>query len=47
MTLDAIKALSVPAAPGCVLFLWATSPMLPQAFDVMAARGFTYKTDMA
>jgi DNA (cytosine-5)-methyltransferase 1 len=33
-----IKALDVAsiAAPDCVLFLWATVPMLPQALDVMA-----------
>jgi hypothetical protein len=27
--------------PDCVLFLWATPPMLPQALDVAAACGFT------
>jgi N6-adenosine-specific RNA methylase IME4 len=32
------------AAPDCVLFLWATAPMLPQALEVMAAWGFTYKS---
>lgn len=28
----------------CVLFLWATIPMLPDAFKVMEAWGFVYKT---
>ncbi len=28
-----------------VLFLWATAPMLPDALRVMAARGFTYKSE--
>jgi len=28
----------------CILFLWATIPMLPDAFKVMKAWGFTYKT---
>jgi N6-adenosine-specific RNA methylase IME4 len=28
----------------CVLFLWATVPMLPQALQVMAAWGFKYKS---
>jgi N6-adenosine-specific RNA methylase IME4 len=44
--LEEIKALDVAsiAAPDCVLFLWATWPMLPQAFEVMAAWGFTFKT---
>jgi N6-adenosine-specific RNA methylase IME4 len=32
------------AAADCVLFLWATVPMLPQALLVMEARGFAYKT---
>jgi N6-adenosine-specific RNA methylase IME4 len=44
MTLDDIKALKVPAADGCVLFLWATAPMLEHALAVMKAWGFTYCT---
>lgn len=28
----------------CLLWLWATNPMLPQALDLMAAWGFTFKT---
>lgn len=32
------------AADDCVLFLWATAPMMPQALDVMAAWGFSYVT---
>ncbi len=31
-------------ADDCVLFLWATVPMLPDALKVMAAWGFTYKS---
>ena len=34
-------------APDCVLFLWATVPMLPDALRVMAAWGFTYKSGFA
>ena len=45
MTLDGIKALPVPAADDAVLFLWATVPMLPEALAVMAAWGFTYKSN--
>lgn len=30
--------------PRCVLFLWATSAMLPDALRVMAAWGFAYRT---
>ena len=32
------------AAKDCVLFLWATAPMLPHALHVMAAWGFEYKS---
>lgn len=41
-----IKARDVAsiAADDCVLGLWATVPMLPQALEVMTAWGFTYKT---
>lgn len=35
------------AADDCVLFLWATVPMLPQALLVMAAWGFDYRTHFA
>lgn len=32
------------AAPDCVLFLWATVPMLPDALRVTSAWGFDYKS---
>lgn len=32
------------AAPDCLLWLWATNPMLPQAIEVLLAWGFTFKT---
>lgn len=46
MSLEEIMALPVGglAAPDCALVLWATWPLLPQALEVMAAWGFTYKT---
>lgn len=46
MTTEAIKALPVRdvAMPDCALFLWAVSPMLPQAFATLDAWGFTFKT---
>ena len=34
------------ATDDCVLFLWATSPKLIEALDVVKAWGFTYKTCM-
>jgi N6-adenosine-specific RNA methylase IME4 len=44
--LDVIKARDVPsiAADDCVLFLWATVPMWPQAQEVLTAWGFEYKS---
>jgi N6-adenosine-specific RNA methylase IME4/ParB-like chromosome segregation protein Spo0J len=47
LTTDKIKALDVSSitAKDCVLFLWATAPMLPQALSVMAAWGFDYKSE--
>jgi len=41
-----IKHLPVAAlaADDCVLWLWAVSPMLPEALEVVTAWGFTYKT---
>lgn len=45
MTLDDIKALQVGslAAPDCALFMWATWPLIREAFDVLDAWGFEYK----
>ena len=44
--LDWIKSLRVGdlAAGDCVLWLWATNPLLDKAFEVMAAWGFAFKT---
>lgn len=47
MEIAAIAALTPPAADDAVLFLWATVPMLPEALSVMAAWGFTYKSQFA
>ncbi len=46
MTLADLKALPVQkvAAKNCALFLWATCPFLPEALEIAAAWGFTYKT---
>jgi len=44
---EVIKARDVPsiAADDCVLFLWATVPMMLQAAEVMQAWGFKYVTN--
>jgi N6-adenosine-specific RNA methylase IME4 len=44
VSLLALKALEVPVAEDCVLFLWATVPMVPDALLLMAAWGFDYKS---
>lgn len=46
MSIEDICALPVSdwAAKDCLLFLWATDPLLPKAMQVIDAWGFTYKT---
>ena len=46
MGIDALCALPVEtlAAKDCLLFLWATFPMLPEALRLIKAWGFTFKT---
>lgn len=48
MPLEDIKNLPVNklADENCILFLWAISPMLPQALDVMKSWGFKYKSSL-
>jgi N6-adenosine-specific RNA methylase IME4 len=42
----ATRPVQLIAAKNCVLFLWATVPMLPDALVVMAAWGFKYKSHL-
>lgn len=46
MVLEDIATLNVPSAKNCILFMWATSPMLPDAIDVMRLWGFEYKSHL-
>jgi N6-adenosine-specific RNA methylase IME4/ParB-like chromosome segregation protein Spo0J len=46
MTLDEIKWLKPPTTENAALFLWAVNCLLPQALDVIAAWGFSYKTNL-
>ncbi|WP_244564371.1 MT-A70 family methyltransferase [Rhizobium sp. RU36D] len=39
---DLFPEIGAPAKADCVLFLWATNPMLPDGLRVMEAWGFTY-----
>lgn len=47
-TMDLLDICKLPVADiadnDCALFLWATYPNLPQAFEVIKAWGFKYKT---
>lgn len=44
MTTAEICALNIPAADNCALFLWACWPTIKDAFAVIEAWGFEYKT---
>jgi N6-adenosine-specific RNA methylase IME4 len=46
MDFDQIAAMQPQrwGAKDCVLFLWATDPLLPKALELIAAWGFAYKT---
>lgn len=48
MSLTEIKALGeqvkTASEKDCALLLWATSPLLPEAFETMSAWGFKFKT---
>ena len=44
LPLDEIARLAIPAAEDAVLYLWAVNSHLPDAFEVMAAWGFEYRS---
>lgn len=46
LTLEQVRSINVQsvAADDCVLMLWATAPLLPEALSVIEAWGFTYRT---
>ncbi|MFP3975668.1 MAG: MT-A70 family methyltransferase, partial [Dehalococcoidia bacterium] len=46
MSIDELCDLKIPAAENAVLFLWVTNPFLRDAFQVIDAWGFEYKTNM-
>ena len=47
MSIENIKALPIRALADddCMLFIWITMPMLKEAFEVIEAWGFEYKTN--
>lgn len=46
MTVPELCDIDPPVADNAVLYLWATNPKLEEALQVMAAWGFTYRTNM-
>lgn len=44
MSMFEMLGLDVPAADDCVMFMWATVPMLPEALDLLSTWGFDYKS---
>lgn len=46
LSLDDVKRINVQAvaADDCILMLWATAPLLPEALSVIDAWGFSYRT---
>jgi len=46
MSLEEIKQLPINkiAAKNSILFLWATTPLLDETFEIMKAWGYLYKT---
>ena len=44
MSMFDMVTLNIPAADNCVMFMWATVPMLPEAIDLLSLWGFQYKS---
>lgn len=44
MTLEQLAELKMPCADDCILWLWTTNAFLPDAFTLLAAWRFEYKT---
>jgi N6-adenosine-specific RNA methylase IME4 len=46
MRIDELKALRLPAADDCVLFIWAVNALLTEALDLLNHWGFTYRSNV-
>jgi N6-adenosine-specific RNA methylase IME4/ParB-like chromosome segregation protein Spo0J len=46
MTDEEIKALHIPAAENCIMFMWVTYPKSKQAFEILDAWGFEHKSEI-
>jgi N6-adenosine-specific RNA methylase IME4 len=47
MSMQSLSELVMPAAKDCIMFMWATVPMMPEAIDLLTDWGFTYKSHIA
>ncbi|HJQ66760.1 MAG TPA: MT-A70 family methyltransferase, partial [Gemmatimonadales bacterium] len=47
MSIEELKALRLPASDDCALFLWAVNCLLAEAFELLAAWGFRYRSNLA
>lgn len=47
MSAQSLSELQMPAAKDCIMFMWATVPMMPEAIDLLTDWGFTYKSHIA
>lgn len=47
MSMQSLSQLPMPAANDCIMFMWATVPMMPEAIDLLTDWGFTYKSHIA
>lgn len=46
MSMFDMLTMDIPAADDCVMFMWATVPMLPEALDLLEGWGFDYKSQI-
>jgi len=46
MTIDALKSLKIPACEDSIIWLWTTNTFLHDAFHLLEAWGFTYRTTL-
>ncbi len=44
MSLEKLANLEIPAAPDCIMWCWVTNHFLHEAFHLLEAWGFEYKT---
>lgn len=47
MSVQSLSELQMPAGKDCIMFMWATVPMMPEAIDLLTDWGFTYKSHIA